>query len=415
MNILIVTNLYPPEIVGGAEQSVESLSELLAAKGHSVTVLTSGKGLHSERVIERKTDNLSIVRFKSRNTSILFEKSRLKKKLLRPLWHASNLYNPFIPKGFKKTLAECSADIIHVHAVGGIGYNCLNLIADREIPTVLTFHDFALVCLNQSMYYDGLPCDHYHASCAFSTRVKVGYLRKIKTLCFSAPSEAILSAVCERVPVVPGLRRAVKNPLRFYARPARTRPAGPPQYVYVGQLEEIKGIRFWLEATHPVLERSGARVSVLGTGRQSEMLVERYRNSPHVSFKGFVNQATVSEEIVNADALVAPSVCQENSPVVICHALSYGIPVVASRTGGIPELITDRENGLLLSPGAGAEWRDTFERISNDNTELKELKAGAEKSKDRLSPDRITDEMIDLYHDTIGLKSIAGTTPNRII
>ncbi|HEY3856167.1 MAG TPA: glycosyltransferase family 4 protein [Verrucomicrobiae bacterium] len=415
MNILIVTNLYPPEIVGGAEQSVESLSELLAAKGHTVTVLTSGKGLHTERVIERKTDNLSIVRFGSRNISLLFEKSRFKKKLLRPVWHASNLYNPFIPKGFKKTLAESNADIIHVHGVVGIGYNCLNLIASKWTPTVVTFHDFGLVCLNHAMYYKGNPCTHYHASCAFSTSVKVRYLRKIRTLALSAPSEAILTAVCGHLPPLKALRRVVRYPLQFSKQPARSKYADHPQYVFVGQIEEIKGLRFLLETVHPIFERAGGKITILGAGRQLEMLGERYKGSPHVTFKGFVNQATVAEEIANADAMVVPSLWQENSPLVVYHALSYGVPVVASRIGGIPELVTDRENGLLLSPGAGAEWGDTFERISKSSAALKELKAGAEKSKDRLSPERLTDEMIDLYHDTIDLKNIARTTPAPII
>jgi glycosyltransferase involved in cell wall biosynthesis len=404
MNILIINSLYPPDEIGGAERSVGSLGELLAEKGHSVTVLTLGMGLKSEGVVEKKGCNLTVHRFRSWNISFLFEKSKLRRKLRRPLWHASNIYNPFIPPGFKTALAKSDADIIHVHSVVGIGYNCLKLIANKRTPTVVTFHDFGLVCLNLSMYYKGNPCDRYHASCAFSRDLKVGYLRKMQTLCLSAPSEAILSAVCERIPLVPGLRRAVKNPLKFHPQPARTRPSGPPQYVYVGQIQETKGVRFWLEIVHPILERSGGGITLLGTGQQLEMLAERYKGSRQVNFKGFVDQATVAEEIANSDALVMPSLWQENSPVVAYHALSYGIPVIASRIGGIPELVTDRENGLLLEPGATAEWRNVFERLSKNSKELSELKTSAESLKDRFSPGQIADEMVALYRDTIALK-----------
>jgi glycosyltransferase involved in cell wall biosynthesis len=269
--------------------------------------------------------------------------------------------------------------------------------------------------MNHAMYYKGNPCDHYHVSCAFSTSVKVQYLRKIRTLALSAPSEAILAGVCQRLPPLKALRRAVKNPLQFPKQPQRSRFADHPQYIFVGRIEETKGIRFLLETLHPVFERSGGKISILGTGTQLEMLSKRYKNSPHVIFRGFANQATVADEIANSDAMVVPSLWQENSPVVVCHALTYGIPVIASRVGGVPELVTDRENGLLLSPGARAEWHDTFERISNNSAELKQLKAGAEKSKDRLSPERITDEIIALYRDTIGLKNIVKTTPDRIV
>ncbi len=401
----ITLNLYPPDTVGGAELSAGSLSELLAEKGHSVNVLALGRALKSKMVVEKKTDNLSVTRFRNWNISFVFEKSKLRRKLRRPLWHATNLYNPFISCANlrRRFFAEAKADVVHVHGIVGIGYNCLELIGSLETPTVLTFHDFGMVCMNLAMYYKGKPCDRYHTSCAFSRNIKVRYLRKIQTLCLSAPSEFILNAVCERLPPVNALRRAVKNPLRFHPQPPRTRDADHPQYVYVGQIEEAKGIRLWLETVHPILERLGGKISLLGTGRQLEMLAERYKNSPHVEFKGFVNQATVGEEIANADAMVIPSQWQENSPVVACHALSYGIPVVGSRIGGIPELVTDHENGLLLSPGATAEWRDTFERLSKNRSELSELKIGAENSRDRLNPERITDEVVAMYRDTISL------------
>ena len=75
---------------------------------------------------------------------------------------------------------------------------------------------------------------------------------------------------------------------------------------------------------------------------------------------------TSARALSNLDVLVVPSIWPENSPLVIREAFLAGVPVVASRIGGIPETVTDGVNGLLFTPGDVADLRRTLQRLISD-------------------------------------------------
>src|SRR5262249_35036787 len=74
--------------------------------------------------------------------------------------------------------------------------------------------------------------------------------------------------------------------------------------------------------------------------------------------------------------LVVPSIWPENSPLVIHEAFLASIPVVASRIGGIPELVADGQNGLLFDPGSAADLRRVINRLLTEPDLLDSLRAG---------------------------------------
>ena len=70
--------------------------------------------------------------------------------------------------------------------------------------------------------------------------------------------------------------------------------------------------------------------------------------------------------MVNSDILCIPSIWAENSPGVVIHALSLGLPVIGSDKAGIPELVEHGKNGLLVPPGDKLAWQVALERILQD-------------------------------------------------
>ena len=80
-------------------------------------------------------------------------------------------------------------------------------------------------------------------------------------------------------------------------------------------------------------------------------------SQPHVQVRGRIAHDDVARVLSNLDVLVVPSIWPENSPLVIREAFLAGVPVVASRIGGIPETVTDGVNGLLFTPGDAADLR----------------------------------------------------------
>jgi glycosyltransferase involved in cell wall biosynthesis len=375
---------------------------LLAEKGHDVKVLTTGPRLQAGCVAERR-GAVRVYRHPAPNVYGILEKTGWRRRYLKPLWHAFSVCNPFFSNEFKRAILQSDADVVHVHNLSGIGYNALRLVGAAGLPAVLTLHDLGLVCMNQAMFYRGAECSRYHTVCALTKNVKAGFLARIKRLSLCAPSEAIMSAVLRHLPPFNGIRRIIKYPLLFPPAPPALPPASSPRFLFVGQIEETKGVRFLLEVLHPILEARGGVLTLLGTGRLFAELSARYEGSPNVIFRGFVSQEVVSREIATAHALLIPSLWLENSPLVAYHALSYGVPVIASRIGGLPELVLENESGLLLPPGDTAAWRVALDDLAAHPAKLETLRRRSGLLKDRFDPRRLVDEIVDLYQETRGL------------
>jgi glycosyltransferase involved in cell wall biosynthesis len=85
-----------------------------------------------------------------------------------------------------------------------------------------------------------------------------------------------------------------------------------------------------------------------------------------VVFHGGFDRARVAEIYGALDVLVVPSLWPENSPLVIHEAFMHGVTVVASRSGGIPDLVADGVNGLLADTFSPGSLRDAIQRLISD-------------------------------------------------
>ncbi len=152
----------------------------------------------------------------------------------------------------------------------------------------------------------------------------------------------------ERIVVVPN--GVARREARGRDRAALGLPAGP-LLLSVGRLEERKGQRYLVEAWAAVRMRCpSARLVFLGEGPARPQLEQQARGlglEGSLSFRGF--QDRVADYLDLADALVHPSLT-EGMPNVVLEAMAAGRPVVATRVGGIPELLADEESGLLVPP-----------------------------------------------------------------
>jgi glycosyltransferase involved in cell wall biosynthesis len=140
----------------------------------------------------------------------------------------------------------------------------------------------------------------------------------------------------------------------FFACPPRERD-GVFRVLAIGRLVPIKGYPQLLDAIRSV-SRTGVecRLRVVGDGPMRAELAElASRPSPpvRVEWLGPQAPAAVREELRHADVLAVSSF-MEGTPVVLMEAMAAGVPVVATRVGGVAELIEDGRNGLLVTPGS---------------------------------------------------------------
>ncbi len=124
---------------------------------------------------------------------------------------------------------------------------------------------------------------------------------------------------------------------------------------FVGLLEERKGLDFLIEAMPKILSRRpSAKLVIIGSGDQKYEKKLRHRImklnlSDKVIFTGYLKNAY--QYIKSFDVLVLPSIEFENCPMVILEAMLNKVPVVATKVGGMPELIEDGKTGFIVEPG----------------------------------------------------------------
>jgi glycosyltransferase involved in cell wall biosynthesis len=162
------------------------------------------------------------------------------------------------------------------------------------------------------------------------------------------------------------------DPAVFYPRQAAACRAslGLPQLgrivVFVGNMVPIKGVDVLIDAWVALAARGVVgpqdRMVLIGDGTHRAAWKERAHRagaSAPIEFPGALSQETVSGWVGAANVLCLPS-HHEGMPNVIVESLASGVPGVASRVGGLPELVKEGTNGLLVPPGAPSLLADAL-------------------------------------------------------
>jgi glycosyltransferase involved in cell wall biosynthesis len=152
--------------------------------------------------------------------------------------------------------------------------------------------------------------------------------------------------------------------------------------VCVGTLHEVKGQRFLVEACR-LLADQGVDVEccLVGAGSDESALREQISAlglADRVHLKGELTRPQIAELLRTSDVLVTPSVPtrrgkREGIPIVLMEAMASGVPVVASRISGIPELVEDGVSGLLVPPGEPAALARALTRLHDDKDLRRQL------------------------------------------
>lgn len=176
----------------------------------------------------------------------------------------------------------------------------------------------------------------------------------------------------------------------------------------VGRLTAVKGHEhFLLSAQRLLRQRRDLHFAIVGDGPLLNHLRDRARDldiADHVTFLGHRDD---SHDLIGAmDVFVLPSL-HEGIPMVILEAMALARPIVATKVGGIPEVITDSEHGLLSSPAAPDALAEGCMKFLDDRDLAERCgKAGQLRVQREFSADSMSGKVAMLYHELVGQPAI---------
>lgn len=349
MKILQVNKFNYPR--GGADKYFIELSERLLANDHEVVKFC----MNDQRNLP--DDNSGYW-----PSNINFEQPSLIDKIKAPLRVIYSLESKF---QFKRLLKKIKPDIIHAHNIyHQLSPSIIDAAREAGVPVVMTLHDYKLVCPNYQMLNHGRPCEkcldgnfwHCFKERCFKNSLSQSFLVSLESSIhqarrtydrgiklFIAPSQ-FLADKCYQAGWAIDRIRVLNNPIGEL-------PLGQRQpqsyFLYAGRLSAEKGIEVLLHG----LAETNYRLKIAGSGPLEvnlKLLVNQLGLESQVEFLGFQNNRQLAKLIDGATALVAPSIWYENMPLSVLESLGRGCPVVASRIGGLPEVIQDGVNGWLF-------------------------------------------------------------------
>lgn len=190
-------------------------------------------------------------------------------------------------------------------------------------------------------------------------------------------------------------------------KPSSRYPDKRARIVCVGRLVEIKGVDILMDAFR-LLYDEGIRLKleIFGEGQEKNRLEENARYlgiSEDVIFHGVIQD--LENYLDNACVFVQPSLAEGMSNVIL-EAMAAGLPVVATRTGGAPDIIQDGINGLLVEPGSAEQIRHAVKKVISDEPFAQKLGKQARKTiEEKYSIDIVVDRYLELYNKILNKTS----------
>jgi glycosyltransferase involved in cell wall biosynthesis len=360
LRILVISNLYPPAVAGGYEVECSGVVEHLRQR-HEVLVLTSTRG----RVDREK----SVAR------------------LLPPVPPGSRLRSLRAPldalraaRATRRVLAAFRPELVYVWNGAQIPQAAIRVAETAGVPVAYRI------------------CEHWFGHLYRSDRfmrhlygedrgLRVGWavlaklVNRLPQLRLD-PTRPVDAAVCwnaeavRRLSPAPPTARVVLERIVYPATSQgeemvglERRPAGIPTVACVGRVTSAKGTDVAYRAIAELRDRHGieARLVVAGAGDDDfrarlGRLAEELSIEQLVDDRGQIDRPAVKDLLAKAHAMIVPSVWEEPAPLVCVEAALARVPVVASRVGGIPELLDDPEHALLCPPGDAAAFAAALAR-----------------------------------------------------
>ncbi|MDY7016573.1 MAG: glycosyltransferase, partial [Cyanobacteriota bacterium] len=174
-----------------------------------------------------------------------------------------------------------------------------------------------------------------------------------------------------------------------------------PLLLYVGRVSPEKEI----EQIKPILEAiPGSRLAIVGDGPHRKALEQHFAGTP-THFVGYLRGVELATAFASADAFVFPS-RTETLGLVLLEAMAAGCPVVAARSGGIPDIVTDGVNGYLFEPSDPRGAIAATQKLLAARSQRETLRANARLEAERWSWAAATRQLQGYYRTLLAARDL---------
>jgi len=411
MHVLLVNNLYPPIMAGGAELVVAYLAEGLAARGHRATVVSTC-GPEMEPYPAEHRNGVDVLRFFPRNMYWSFAREG-QGRVNHALWHLRDTWNLDAARRFRAILADAQPDVVHTHVIDGFSASIWRRARQRGVPVIHTAHDYHLICPRAFLLtrdwrictQPTLPCRAYRAWHLHTTA---------DIDLFVSPSQFLLDKHRE-AGLATGRTAVVRNGIPSPVPTARqTESGGADRFLLLCRLTEEKGVRVVLDAVRLLPPGLRFELTIAGRGPLESVVHEAANADSRIRFAGFVQGHDKHALLSNAGHLLIPSLWYENAPVAVVEAAAYGIGVIGSRIGGIPELVNEGSTGFLFEPGDAAGLAAIMQGLATREVALQGLNQAAQTVAERHAIDPMVDAYLRHYHSLLAATTGAPDDPASV-
>ncbi|HEY6302957.1 MAG TPA: glycosyltransferase family 4 protein [Terriglobales bacterium] len=335
MKILIISTLYPPHVIGGAEKAAAQLAEALVHRGHVVVVASLHPG--SNEVVGDR-NGVRVYRLPIDNFYWPFGRKEKPNALRRLAWHVREMWNPVAASRIAKILDAETPDLVNTHNLCGFSLAAWREVKRRKLRLVHTVHDCYLLCSRSVLFRNGSNCKNRCLDCKVLTLNRRNLSRlpdSVVSVSQYTLNEHIAREYFEDVPttVIHNIYRATNPPLQ--QAPKDEKISHDLVFGFIGRIEEEKGIETLLAATTR-LQRSNWRLRIAGKGLNGyvQRLSDRF-SDPRIEWLGFTDAA---EFYSSVDVVIIPSSLAEALPYVCVESLHAGKSLICASSGGIPEI-----------------------------------------------------------------------------
>ena len=371
MRILHVNKFFDRN--GGAEVYMQELMRRQTDAGHDVHALST-----------RSPNNLpsrDMSRFVARYDLSHFDPSRPKEWKTDAIIAANFIWNREAKRAMEQALSDLKPDVVHLHNIyHHLSTSVLAPIRRSGVMCVQTLHDLKLACPNYRMATEGTLCERCKGGryweavkhrCLFPgmmpnmlaaaemgmTKLRQSYERTVRT--FICPSRFMADTMAEWGEPAPKFT-VVRMPIE--RKPLAHRDDG--YLLAVGRLSPEKGYEDLIRVAGRVPE---VRIRIAGIGPVEDRLREVIRSEKieNVELVGYKRGADLAELYDGAAAFISSPVGYENAPLTVLDALGYGLPVLATDIGGLPEMVQDGVNGYLIPHGSRDAWVMALKRFAS--------------------------------------------------